>query len=352
MLDPERVYEVMQNLGHLFRGSQEAKHYLDDVVEDNYGLKTNVYYNVSGGLVHQTEFVSPFSLEAPLVVNEIVEVASESSEDAMYAYLDHVFMKVVSTASAFDSQNTIFQYCRISGFERNGQQIQHRFNVEELMQDEEAFKQALSDATTNGHMVEMKLLVKTRNNMFDYMEQARLEDGGGLRHLVVDSGESCHIPIKHRFELLVREQAPEDQNNPRRQFGCFERGGILSQLHMQQGVFFDLDGLCGYLQFYRDYLQYEVRTEINKAQIERVFADRLRVAQLKSDYGSCISAVYAERLYAQGQDSSATGELLQVATTMSMPAFKLQEAAKIFKLIAKVVKAYLDHKYPQFGQSA
>ena len=48
------------------------------------------------------------------------------------------------------------------------------------MADEDGFKQAVQEATISGHVVEMKLLVKTRNNMFDYLASERLEDGSGL----------------------------------------------------------------------------------------------------------------------------------------------------------------------------
>ena len=41
-----------------------------------------------------------------------------------------------------------------------------------------------------------------------------------------------------------------------------------------------------------------------------------------------------------------------MVTNMSMPAFRLLEVAELFKLVAKVLKAYLDYKYPQFAQSA
>ena len=49
------------------------------------------------------------------------------------------------------------------------------------MEDEDGFKQAVQEAIIRGHIIEMKLLVKTRNNMFDYLASERLEDGSGLR---------------------------------------------------------------------------------------------------------------------------------------------------------------------------
>lgn len=96
----------------------------------------------------------------------------------------------------------------------------------------------------------------------------------------------------------------------------------------------------------------ESKSELDAPAIQKAFTERLRAAQLKSDYGKCLSTLYAERLFAQARNREPAPELMQMTTLMSMPAFRLLEVAKLFKLVAKVVKAYLDYKYPQFAQSA
>ena len=78
-----------------------------------------------------------------------------------------------------------------------------KFSYDWIRENEEDFKSEIRIAIESFQEIQINALVRSKINFLSQKE-AKVEDKDGLRSLLIDVGESIHIPLKWKFDLNIK----------------------------------------------------------------------------------------------------------------------------------------------------